>query len=191
MGGACSVGVSLGNVISNHKKIIVEKGSSEIIMPLIKDVLKESGLGIKDLTGFLVCNGPGNYTSLRVAISTIRGLSLATNKPACGISLFELLATSKGKVLILLKGPAGSFYVQNFSDGVPINSPKLLTLDEIVKSKDFFEFDTIGFRAFEVGKLINSNSCLECDQISFEKFIVIGKKKLETETFKPTPLYVN
>ena len=181
---------SYGTTILSQKEIIAEQGYSEIIIPLIKVVLKESSLSVNDLSGFLVCTGPGNYTSLRVAISTVRGLALASGKQACGISLFELMATEQGEVLVIIKAPAEKLYVQKFSDGLKINPPKSISLNEIEKKKEYFDYDTIGFNANKVGKLINCRTYSEFTRVSFNKFFKLGRKKLKQTCPRPTPLYV-
>ena len=188
--GSCSIAVSKQNVILNSKKIVADKGYSEIIVPLIDTLLKESELNIKKLAGFLVCTGPGNYTSLRVAISITRSLSLACDKPACGISLFEILSTKSSKVLVLIKGPAEKIYVQAFSYGLQNNKPGLLSVNEIKETKEFLGAETIGYRAQEIGKLINSSIFIESTEISFEKFVAIGLSKLKNKCQKPTPIYI-
>ena len=189
-GGSCDVAVSKQNIILNSKKIVADKGYSEIIIPLIDTLLKESELNIKKLAGFLVCTGPGNYTSLRVAISITRSFSLACSKPACGISLFEILSTKNSKVLVLIKGPAEKIYVQTFSYGLKNNKPRLLSISEIQETKEFFGAETIGYRAQEIGKLINSNTFIESTEISFENFVTIGLPKLKKKCQRPTPLYI-
>ena len=160
------------------------------MIPLIDTVLRDSQLNVSQLTGFLVCTGPGNYTSLRVAISATRGLSLACKKPSCGISLFELLSTDKTAVLVLIKGPAEKLYVQKFSNGVEVTPPRLMTMNEIARTDEFLHSEAIGYRAKQVGKLIGSNSCLESTEVSFEKFFNIGIKKLTKNCQRPAPIYV-
>ncbi len=188
--GSCSVAVSRGETVLKTKKITADKGYSEILIPLINKVLIENELNIKKLDGFLVCTGPGNYTSLRVAISTIRGLALACNKPSCGISLFDLLSTTQIKVLVLIKGPAEKIYAQNFSNGNQVNPPRLMTMNEIEKTNEFYGCKAIGYRAKEIGRLLNSKSSFESTEISFKKFIMIGREKLKTKCGRPAPLYI-
>ena len=189
-GGSCDVAVSKQNVILNSKKIVADKGYSEIIIPLIDALLKESELNIEKFAGFLVCTGPGNYTSLRVAISTTRGLSLACNKPACGISLFEILSTNKSKVLVLVKGPAEKIYVQSFSYGIQINDPRLLSIKEIKETEEFFGAETVGYQAQEIARLIDSKIFKETADISFERFVTIGLTRLKKKCPRPKPLYI-
>ena len=190
VGGACNVATSVDTTILSQKKIEAERGHSEIILPLIRSVLREAELDINDLTGFLVCTGPGNYTSLRVAISTVRGLALASGNLAYGISLFELLATEDGELLVLVRGPADKLYVQKFSNGLKIDPPRLLSLNEIRNRKEYSKCNTIGYRATEIGKMINSKSSADTSLISFDKFIKIGHNKLKKPCPKPAPLYI-
>ena len=188
--GECAVALSRHNLILATKKIIADRGHSEMLIPLIETILKESSINIDELAGFLVCIGPGNYTSLRVAISTARGLSLACKKPACGVSLFELLSTNRPKVLVSIKGPAEKVYVQSFSNGVEINQPKLMALSEIKETTEIFESETVGYKAMEIGNMINSKSVSDSTKVSFKKFVAIGIKKLKPNCPKPAPLYI-
>lgn len=186
----CTVALSKQNFVLQRKTVVADKGYSEIIIPLIEDILDECQLNINQLTAFLVCTGPGNYTSLRIAISTVRGLSLACKKPACGISLFELLSTTEHEILVLIKGPREKLYVQNFSNGVQINAPRLMTLNEITKTTEFYGLKTIGYKAKEVGKLLNCSNYLEATEISFKKFFALGINKLKKSCPRPAPLYI-
>ena len=188
--GSCNVGVSRDGFIYKSKEIIATRGYSEILGPLIGSVLKESQVEVNQLSGFLVCNGPGNYTSLRIAISMVRGLSLACNKPACSVSLFELMSTKDTKALVLVKGPAEKIYVQSFSLGIEVNSPRLMTVSEIKNTKEFFESQTVGYRAGEIAKLIKSKSYLEVTEVTLEKLLAIGQKKLSPNCPKPVPIYI-
>ena len=188
--GSCSVAISKGVMLLTHKKVVAEKGYSEIMIPLIESALYEVGLKINQLDGFLVCTGPGNYTSLRIAASTARGLSLACGRPACGISLFELLTEGMDQKLVLIKGPQEKIYLQQFSNGISVAPPKLMTLDEIQTTQEFFNFNTVGYRAKIVGELINSKETLELNDISFEKFVALGLTKLNSNSPRPAPIYI-
>ncbi|MDJ0985341.1 MAG: tRNA (adenosine(37)-N6)-threonylcarbamoyltransferase complex dimerization subunit type 1 TsaB [Desulfobacterales bacterium] len=65
---------------------------SKHLMQMIDSVLESAGLHIDDLGGFALTIGPGSFTGLRIGISTIKGLALATDKPVVGISSLETLA---------------------------------------------------------------------------------------------------
>ena len=188
--GSCSVAISKGITLLTQKKVVADKGYSEIMMPLIEEALSEVQLTIDNLDGFLVCTGPGNYTSLRIAISTARGLSLACSKPACGISLFELLAGGMDQKLVLIKGPQEKIYLQKFSNGIAVAPPQLMTLNEIQATKDFFDFNTVGYQAKKVGEFLNSKESLELNDISFETFVALGLARLNNTSPRPAPIYI-
>ena len=190
MSGSCKVAVSEETSIISTNEVVVEKGYSAILLPLIKNTLAEAGLKVSQLEGFFVCTGPGNYTSLRIAISTIRGLSLACGKPACGISLFELLSFKNGNVLVLIKGPAGKIYTQAFSNGYQLTQAKLMTINEISQAETFSGFEVIGYRAREILESINSKKCSELTTVCFDTFIKIGLEKLKKNSIRPAPIYI-
>ena len=188
--GSCSIAISKGVTLLTQKSIAAEKGYAEILIPLIETALEEVKLKIKNLDGFLVCTGPGNYTSLRIATSTARGLSLACNRPACGVSLFEILAADTYRNLVLIKGPGDKIYTQKFSNGLAMSAPQLMTVNDIQAENKFFNFKTIGCRAKRVGELFNSKNHLELNDISFEKFVALGLVKLNDVNQRPAPVYV-
>ena len=188
--GSCGVAISKGLILLTQKKVVGDKGYSEIMMPLIEDLLSEVGLKISQLDGFLVCTGPGNYTNLRIATSTARGLSLACNRPACGISLFELLAGGMDQKLVLIKGPQEKIYLQKFSNGIAVAPPQLMTLNEIQATKDFFDLNTVGYQANKVGEFLNSKESLELNDISFETFVALGLARLNSTSPRPAPIYI-
>lgn len=65
---------------------------SEKLVPMIKEVLDSLDLTIKDIDLFATTVGPGSFTGLRIAISTVKGFAHLYNKPVVGISTMEALA---------------------------------------------------------------------------------------------------
>lgn len=60
------------------------KNSSQILLPLIDSLLKESGLTINDITEIKVHTGPGSYTGLRVGVSVAKALGRLLGIPVNG-----------------------------------------------------------------------------------------------------------
>ena len=89
--GSCSVAISKGMTLLTQKKVLADKGYSEIIIPLIEKALSEVRLTIDHLDGFLVCTGPGSsYTAVRSSVSFFKALCTGLSKPLAGISCDEL-----------------------------------------------------------------------------------------------------
>ncbi len=82
------------------------KASKECIIAL-QELLKQCNLHFEDLAFIVANQGPGPFTTLRVVISTINGLSFATQKPFIGINAIEAFLKEyeqepyKNKVVIL------------------------------------------------------------------------------------------
>lgn len=61
-------------------------------MPIIKDILENTNLSLKDIN-LLVCDiGPGSFTGIRIGIATVKAFSDSLNIPCIGISSLEALA---------------------------------------------------------------------------------------------------
>ena len=59
---------------------------------MIQDIIGEVGISIKDLSGIVVCAGPGSYTGLRIGLSTAKGLCYAADLPLLMDNKLTLLA---------------------------------------------------------------------------------------------------
>lgn len=77
----------LGEYTLNDKK-----QHSVLILPMIERLLNDNNLTIKDMDGFVVSEGPGSFTGLRIGLATIKGMSFGTNKPFISISNLDGLA---------------------------------------------------------------------------------------------------
>jgi tRNA threonylcarbamoyladenosine biosynthesis protein TsaB len=65
---------------------------SDQFLVMADEVLAEIGGGLDKVDGFCVTTGPGSFTGLRVGVSLIKGLVLATEKPFWGINTLEAYA---------------------------------------------------------------------------------------------------
>ena len=76
------------------KKIELNNGltHSETLMPLIKQILDENNISLKDINLLVSDIGPGSFTGLRIGVATCKALSDSLNIPCIGISSLEVLA---------------------------------------------------------------------------------------------------
>ena len=75
-----------------HSIHILDKNNNKIsdrIIPAFLELQKESQLDGK-IKKLIVCTGPGSYTSLRVGIAFMYGISYSKKIPLIGISCFDL-----------------------------------------------------------------------------------------------------
>lgn len=74
-----------------------KSNASKLLVPMISCLLKEQNLEIKDLKFITVNQGPGPFTTLRVVIATVNGLSFATGLPLIGVDGIKALITQYQK----------------------------------------------------------------------------------------------
>jgi tRNA threonylcarbamoyladenosine biosynthesis protein TsaB len=67
-------------------------GHSHSVMPAVAFLLQALGLDPSKLEGLAVTSGPGSFTGLRIGISTVQGLGLASERPCLGLSSLDVLA---------------------------------------------------------------------------------------------------
>lgn len=65
---------------------------SKTLMPLIDDILKNTGLELKDMDYLAASIGPGSFTGIRIGLSTLKGLCLGAGKEALAVSTLSALA---------------------------------------------------------------------------------------------------
>ena len=89
-----SLAVSDNDRVLRSSHVSLEGFLSSSIIPSIQKILKSARIKLEALDGFAVGLGPGSFTSLRVGLATIKGLSFATGKPVVGIPSLDILAMS-------------------------------------------------------------------------------------------------
>ena len=65
---------------------------SATLMPMVEDMLKNSGRTLGEMDAFAVSVGPGSFTGLRIGIATVKGLAWGLEKPCAGVSTLEAMA---------------------------------------------------------------------------------------------------
>lgn len=112
---------------------------SALIVPAIQDLLKESGLFVRDLGALGVNLGPGSFTGIRTGIITIRTMAQFLNLPVHVFNQFELLAFGHNQpVHIYLDALRGRTYhaALHFEPSGPVyqQAPILRLLDDAFDS---------------------------------------------------------
>lgn len=64
---------------------------TQLILPMIDALLKESKISLQELDAIAVGRGPGSFTGVRIAVSCAQGLGFGLNIPIYPISTLEAL----------------------------------------------------------------------------------------------------
>lgn len=115
--GACSAAVRAAGKTAARRFEVMQRGHSECLMPMIRDVLGEAGLAMSDLDLIAVTVGPGAFTGLRIGLAAARGLALAAGKPCFGVTTTEAVAAGvrdETPVLVAIDSKRADLFVQIF-----------------------------------------------------------------------------
>ena len=83
--------VSDSGCISEHS-LVSRITHSKRLLTSIQTIMQECELKWPDLDGLAITIGPGSFTGLRIGLTTIKGICMATGLPLIGISSLEALA---------------------------------------------------------------------------------------------------
>lgn len=65
---------------------------SQTMLPIIKNIMDNTGTSIDDIDMIAVSEGPGSFTGIRIGVSTVKGLAFGKNKICIGVSTLEAMA---------------------------------------------------------------------------------------------------
>ncbi len=87
----CSVALLLEDRTLVASKV-APRSHTRLLLPMIDGLLAQASIGLDALTALAFGCGPGSFTGLRIACSTIQGLSLGLDKPVVPLSSLRALA---------------------------------------------------------------------------------------------------
>lgn len=133
---ACSVALLDENSVNEIFEIIPRQ-HTERVLPMVDDILKQSGYALSQMDALAFNCGPGSFTGVRVATSVIQGLAFSAERPVVPVSSLAALAQlafrleKKEHVLSLIDARMNEMYWACYSsyDGI-------MQLDETINKKE-------------------------------------------------------
>jgi len=93
---------------------------SETLMPQVDHAVKLCGKRPEDITGVLLCNGPGSFTGLRIGLATAKGIAFGLQIPLHVYNSLEVKALGRwdcGKpILSVLDARMGQVYAALYDE---------------------------------------------------------------------------
>lgn len=88
---ACSVALQTGSgVVERHEE--KPREHTQILMPMIREVLREGGTAAADLDAIVLGNGPGSFIGVRIAASVAQGLAYGASLRIVPVSSLAAVA---------------------------------------------------------------------------------------------------
>ena len=136
---ACSVAVRVDGKTLASALQPMTRGQSEALMPMVMDVLAETGLSVSDFDLIAVTRGPGAFTGLRIGLAAARGLALASGVPCCGVTTTQAIAEAAREpdnadqvLMVALDSRRADIYIDLFDrNGSLLDHPRAMALEDV------------------------------------------------------------
>lgn len=100
---ACSAALHVdGRVLARER--VAGRSHTALLLPMLRELLAEAGLGFAQLDGYVGGVGPGSFAGVRIGVGVIKGLALAHERPVVAVSSLAMLAQQaidRGAVQVL------------------------------------------------------------------------------------------
>lgn len=121
--------------------IYTTKTHSQVIMPMVKEVIAQAAVSLSDIDVIAVANGPGSYTGLRIGVAAVKALSFGLDVKCCGVSTLMGLACGniayKGRICSVMKARGELIYACIYeSDGYGVEA---ITEERIISRNELAE----------------------------------------------------
>ena len=92
-GKVASVAVMDGERLLAEKILYTKLTHSQVILPMVQELLADCGLELRGLDAVVCAAGPGSYTGLRIGIAAVKGIVMGAPQLKCAaVSTLEALA---------------------------------------------------------------------------------------------------
>ena len=111
------------------------------LFDLIDRVLAMAAWSKQRLDAFAVIRGPGSFTGVRIALGTVQGLALASDRPCTGVNTLEAMAEASGACpgerTPVLGAGRGEVYVARYDAGS--SPPRELVAPQLQSAESFWK----------------------------------------------------
>jgi tRNA threonylcarbamoyladenosine biosynthesis protein TsaB len=145
---------------------------AEVLLPALEKLLLLTGITLDQIDLLACTDGPGSFTGVRIGVSTLKGLALATGKPIVSVSTLVSLAMnafpSPGLICPLLDARRDQVYAGLYrmgQDGFPetVMPDRLTDIAQLIRDLPTDKIDLIGDGALRYRNRILESRPGRCD----------------------------
>lgn len=123
---ACDVAVIQDQVILAEQSETMLRGQDGRLPDLVKEVLADADTTLEALDRIAIVTGPGSFTGIRVGVAFARGLSLALEIPAIGLTSLEaglppkIIGPARAALPAQKRPPDQTWWTQELQEGLGV-----------------------------------------------------------------------
>ena len=135
-GNVCSAAVLKDGRVLSEIYIDNKKTHSEMLGPMVDDVLKAAGMAIHDMDLYACAIGPGSFTGLRIGTAMIKAFAHASGRPAIGVNTLDALSynisCTDARVCPIIDARRGEVYTAAYQAGERVTDYRALPLNALL-----------------------------------------------------------
>lgn len=97
-----SVALFDGETIVAEREQRVSNAHGETLLAILDELFKSVGWTAKEVERWAVGIGPGSFTGVRIGVSTVKGIALATGAEIVGIDSFDAIEAGESVAVIVV-----------------------------------------------------------------------------------------
>uniref|UniRef100_A0A486XSS4 tRNA threonylcarbamoyladenosine biosynthesis protein TsaB n=1 Tax=Rheinheimera sp. BAL341 TaxID=1708203 RepID=A0A486XSS4_9GAMM len=144
---ACSVALQTGTEILTLDEVCPQQHSKRIL-PMVQQLLSQTGISLNQLDGIVFGRGPGSFTGVRIGVGVTQGLAFGADVPVYGVSTLAAMAQAAQRLYAAKQVIAGidarmaEVYIGSFILQNGLMQP--LSSEVAIKPQDISGFDLSG-----------------------------------------------
>ncbi|MFN3682805.1 MAG: tRNA (adenosine(37)-N6)-threonylcarbamoyltransferase complex dimerization subunit type 1 TsaB [Fimbriimonadaceae bacterium] len=106
--------------VAAHARRRATRGSGGILLAILEEALRASGVAMEAIELFVADVGPGGFTGVRVGVALAKAWAWSLGRPCAGLSAFDLVSSERTVALPVRRG----LYVVREPGGEPYRAER-------------------------------------------------------------------
>ena len=123
---ACDIALVRNAAVLAERKEEMSRGQDGRLPGLVAELMAAAAVELADIDRLAVVTGPGSFTGIRIGVSFVRGLALALDIPAIGLSSLEaglppdMIGPARAALPAQKRPPDRTWWTQELQQGLGV-----------------------------------------------------------------------